>query len=139
MKFKTKDEFEAWLRDYSIKILGIEKIMPSYNKQKLFKYEILSKDYSISDADTFVMDEDIVYIINRVIDSQYYYICYAPTKESDTMWWTMISRLYQRDIEINLFHGGGWPSMMGAKIWILYDAANNSFINWLENPFEVKS
>ena len=148
MKFKTKDEFEAWLRDYSHSIITpytTDRVHPLtvFGQQKTFKDEILSKDYTISDADTFVMDGDIVYIINRVNDPKYYYICYTEGKESNIMWWTMISNLYQRDIDIKKFRWwewNGWPNMMGAKIWIIDGASKfESFINWNDNPFEVKS
>ena len=133
MKFKTMSEFEAWLRDYS---------EPFGNKKNFLNDAILSKEYTVSTEKEFIMDKDIIYAINRVNqDPEYYYICYSDSPNK--MWWTMASKLYNRNMAIKEFNWGsmnGWASMTGAKIWILTDDLGfESFINWTDNPFEVKS
>ena len=136
MKFDTKGEFEAWLQNYS----------RPYKDKKTFREEaVLSKDYIVWDKPQFIMDDGLVYVINRTqTDKEHYYICYNTEGAPNTMWWTMISNLYAKYLDIKEFDWGpskGWPSMEGAKIWIIGGASEfESFINWHnENPLEVKS
>ena len=134
MKFNTIDEFEAWLRDYS---------KPFGSRQDFLKDAVLSKDPIISKNERFIMEDNTIYVINRVNqDPIHYYITYTKDGKSDKMWWTMVSKLYERNMEVKEFQGFGhigWSSMNSAKIWILTEDKFESFINWRKDPFEVKS
>jgi len=137
MKFKTKDEFEDWLRDYR---------EPFGNKKNFLNDAILSKDYIVWPEKEFIMDEDTIYVINRTEhDSEYYYICYYIGGGVNSMWWLTVKNLYNyKNINIENFQYydliGMWPSMAGAKIWILTDELLfERFINWTGNPMEGKS
>ena len=69
MKFDTIGEFEAWLRDYS---------EPFGNEQNFLNNAILSKDPIISKKERFIMEDNTIYVINRVDpDPQYHYITYT--------------------------------------------------------------